>query len=379
MEFKLTEKQLNVQKMVARFAHEEITPQAVLRDEGAIFDHKLYDRICELGICGLPFSEQYGGSNAGYLAYVLACEQICLADDALGCGVAVNIGLFGGALDTFGTEAQKQKWLAPVIQDKKIGAFALTEPNAGSDAAMQKSSARLVGDDYVLSGSKIFITSGGEADFYLVFAMTDRSQGLRGISAFLLQNGTAGFRFGRVEKKLGIHASTTRELIFQDVRIPKENLLGKEGDGFKIAMSTLDGGRITVAAQGLALAASAFNHASNYCKQRKQFNRPVAANQAIQFMLADMATAIEASRLLIYRAAWLKENKLPFGKEAAMAKLYATDTAMKVTIDAVQLFGGRGYLSDYPVERLMRNAKITQIYEGTNQIQRMVIASYILK
>ncbi len=379
MDFQLTDAQKAVQKLVANFAAQELAPGVMERDEHKIFDRKLWDRICEIGICGLPFAEQYGGSAAGYVSYVLACEEICKVDDAIGAGIAVSIGLFGGALNAFGTEEQKQKWLVPVITDKKIGAFALTEPSAGSDAALQQTVAKLDGSHYVMNGAKIFITNGGEADFYVIFAMTDKSKGIKGISAFLLEDGTPGFSYGKLEHKLGLHASATRELVFQDVRIPKENLLGAEGQGFKIAMQLLDGGRITVATQALGLSEAALAHAIKYTKERVQFGKPIAANQALQFMMADMATAIEASRALIYRAAWLKENNLPFAQEAAMAKLFSTDMAMNITTDAVQLFGGYGYTCEYPVERLMRNAKITQIYEGTNQIQRMVIAGNILK
>jgi alkylation response protein AidB-like acyl-CoA dehydrogenase len=266
-----------------------------------------------------------------------------------------------------------------MIRDKKIGAFALTEPGAGSDAAMQQTNARKDGKNYILNGNKIFITNASAADYYIVFAMTDKSLGVKGISAFLLEKGTPGFTFGKIEHKMGLHSSITGELIFQDVVIPAANLLGQEGQGFKIAMSALDGGRITVAAQALGIAESALEHAIKYSKERVQFGKPISANQAIQFMLVDMAAAVEAARWMIYHAAWLKEAGKPFGREAAMAKLYATDTAMRVTTDAVQIFGGYGYIKEYPVERLMRNAKITQIYEGSNQIQRVVIAGSLLR
>jgi alkylation response protein AidB-like acyl-CoA dehydrogenase len=379
MNFELTDTQKAIQKLTRDFAIKELAPGVAERDEKAIFDRAMYDRICELGICGIPFPTQYGGSDAGYFAYMLACEEICKVDDGVGAGVAVNIGIYGGALLAYGSEEQRQKWMVPMIKDKKIGAFALTEPGAGSDAAMQQTSARKDGKKYILNGNKIFITNASAADYYIVFAMTDKSLGVKGISAFLLEKGTPGFTFGKIERKMGLHSSITGELIFQDVVIPAANLLGQEGQGFKIAMSVLDGGRITVAAQALGIAESALEHAIKYSKERVQFGKPVAANQAIQFMLVDMAAAVEASRWMIYNAAWLKEMNKPFGKEAAMAKLYATDTAMRVTTDAVQIFGGYGYIKEYPVERLMRNAKITQIYEGSNQIQRVVLAGALLR
>lgn len=373
------QEQLAIQKLVRDFAIKEMEPGVRERDEQKYFDRTIYDRICELGICGLPYPAQYGGLDMGYVAYIIACEEISKVDDAIGVGVAVSIGLYGGAVYNFGTDEQKQKWLTPMIQDKKIGAFALTEPEAGSDAAMQQTGAVLDDSHYILNGTKIFITNGGEADYYVVFAMTDRSKGNKGISAFLLEKGTPGFTFGKKEHKMGIHCSATRELVFQDVKIPKENLLGQEGQGFKIAMACLDGGRIGVAAQALGIASAALGYAVKYTKERRQFGKPVAANQGIQWMLADMSTAIDASRELIYRAAFLKEQGKPVTNQAAMAKLFASDTAMRVATDAVQLFGGYGYTTEYPVERLMRNAKTTQIYEGTNQILRTVIAGSLLR
>jgi alkylation response protein AidB-like acyl-CoA dehydrogenase len=377
--YEFNENQKAIQKLVRDFARKELAPGVVQRDEEEIFARDMYDRICELGICGIPYPAEYGGLNMGYVAYVLACEEISKVDDAVAAGVAVNIGLFGGALYTYGSEEQRRKWLVPIIQDKKIGAFALTEPGAGSDAAMQQTTAVLDGSNYILNGSKIFITNGGEADYYVLFAMTDKSKGTKGISAFVLEKGMPGFIYGKKERKMGIHSSATRELILQEVKVPRENILGQEGQGFKIALSLLDGGRITVATQALGIADSALAYAIKYTRERQQFGQPIAANQGIQWMLTDMATATEAARALIYKAAFLKEQGKPFSKEAAMAKLFASDTAMRVTTDAVQLFGGYGYTREYPVERLMRNAKITQIYEGTNQILRTVIAGLLLK
>ena len=278
-----------------------------------------------------------------------------------------------------GNLVQKKKYLTPLAEGTKLGAFGLTEPNAGSDAARQQSTAVRKGDHYILNGSKIFITNGGEADIYVVFAMTDKTKGTKGISAFILEKGMEGFSFGKEEQKMGIHASKTRELIFQDVKVPVENLLGEEGKGFKIAMQGLDGGRIGVAAQGLGIAGAALEAAIKYSKEREQFGKPVCKFQSISFMLADMATKLDAARLLVYRAAALKEQGKPCTKESCMAKLYATDAAMSIATDAVQILGGYGYIREYPVERLMRDAKITQIYEGTNQIQRLIISGQLLQ
>jgi alkylation response protein AidB-like acyl-CoA dehydrogenase len=283
------------------------------------------------------------------------------------------------AIYAYGTEEQKKKYVTALCEGKMLGAFGLTEPNAGTDAAAQQTVAVLQGDHYILNGSKIFITNAGEADVYVVFAMTDKTKGVKGITAFILEKGMPGFTFGKKEHKMGIRSSQTMELIFQDVKVPVANILGKEGEGFKIAMTTLDGGRIGVAAQALGIAQAALDHAVKYAKERVQFGKPIAANQAIAFMLADMATKVDAARLLTYRAAYNKDRGLPYSKEAAMAKMFASDAAMSITTDAVQIFGGYGYSREYPVESLMRNAKITQIYEGTNQVQRMVVSGAILR
>jgi len=332
-----------------------------------------------MGITWIFFPEEYGGAGADGLSYILAVEELSRVDDGLGVTLSASVSLCSWPIFAYGTEEQKQKYLVPLAEGSKLGAFALTEPNAGSDVSALETTAILDGDDYVLNGSKIFITNAGEAEIYVVFAMTDKSRGPRGISAFILEKGMPGFSFGKKEHKMGLKTSQTMELIFQDVRVPKENLLGKEGQGFKIAMATLDGGRIGVAAQAVGIAQAALDHAIKYAKERQQFGKPIAGNQAIAFMLADMATKVDAARLLTYRAATLKDHGATYGKEAAMAKMYASDVAMAVTTDAVQIFGGYGYSREYPVERLMRNAKITQIYEGTNQVQRMVIASAILR
>ena len=379
MRFELTQDQAMMQRMVREFAEQQVAPGAAERDEKEEFPRHLYDAMGELGLTGVCFPETYGGAGGDYLSYIIAVEEISRADDSLGVTLATSVSLCQGPLFHYGTEEQKRKYLVPLIEGKKLGAFGLTEPNAGTDAASQQTTAVLEGDHYVINGSKIFITNGGSAETYLIFAMTDKSKGVKGITAFILEKGMDGFTFGKKEHKLGIRASQTMELIFQNVKVPKENMLGKEGEGFKIAMATLDGGRIGIAAQALGIAQAALDHAVRYSKERIQFGKPIAANQAVAFMLADMATKVESARLLTYRAAYLKEAGAPFSKEAAMAKMYASDTAMAVTTDAVQIFGGYGFSREYPVERLMRDAKITQIYEGTNQVQRMVISGAVLR
>lgn len=379
MNFEFSDEQQAIQKLVREFAEKEIAPTVQERDEKAEFSREIFDKIGELGLCGIFFPEEYGGSDGSYVSYILANEELSKVDDAVAAGYASSISLCAWPIWKFGTEEQKKKYLTPLAEGTKLGAFGLTEPNAGSDAARQQSTAVRQGDYYILNGSKIFITNGGEADIYVVFAMTDKSKGTKGISAFILEKGMEGFSFGKEEQKMGIHASKTRELIFQDVKVPVENLLGEEGKGFKIAMQGLDGGRIGVAAQGLGIAGAALEAAIKYSKEREQFGKPVCKFQSISFMLADMATKLDAARLLVYRAAALKEQGKPCTKESCMAKLYATDAAMSIATDAVQILGGYGYIREYPVERLMRDAKITQIYEGTNQIQRLIISGQLLQ
>ena len=332
-----------------------------------------------LGLSGICFPEAYGGADGDVLSYILAVEEMSRADSGLGISLSATVSLCAWPIFAYGTEEQKQKYLTPMAEGEKMGAFGLTEPAAGTDAASQQSVAVLNGDHYILNGSKIFITNGGEAETYIVFAMTDKSKGVKGITAFILEKDMPGFTFGKKEHKMGIRSSQTMELIFQDVKVPVANRLGKDGEGFKIAMSTLDGGRIGVAAQALGIAQAALEDAVKYSKERVQFGKPICAQQAIAFMLADMATKVDAARLLVYRAAALKDAGKPYSKEAAMAKLYASDIAMEVTTDAVQIFGGYGYSREYPVERHMRDAKITQIYEGTNQAQRLVISGAVLR
>lgn len=379
MDFQFSDEQRMIIKMVRDFANKEILPTVEQRDEEEVFDRGILDRIGELGLMGIFFPEEYGGSDGDYLSYILANEELSCVDDSIACSYAASVSLCAWPIFTYGTDEQKKKYLTPLAEGSKLGAFGLTEPNAGTDSASQQTHAEKKDGYYLLNGSKCFITNGGEADIYVVFAMTDKSKGTKGISAFILEKGMPGFTFGKKEHKMGIHGSQTMELIFQDVKVPEENLLGQEGKGFKIAMTSLDGGRIGVAAQALGIGQAALDAAVKYSKERSQFGKPICKFQAISFMLADMATRLDAARLLIYRAAYLKGQGLPYSKEAAMAKMYASDTAMAITTDVVQILGGYGYIREYGVERLMRNAKITQIYEGTNQVQKMVISGALLQ
>lgn len=379
MNFKLTEEHEMIRKMVRDFARNEVAPTAAERDEEERFDREIFDKMAELGLTGIPWPEEYGGIGSDYLAYCIAIEELSRVCASTGVTLSAHTSLAGWPVYKFGTEEQKQKYLRPMAQGEKIGAYGLTEPGSGSDAGGMKTSAKLDGDHYILNGSKIFITNGGIADIYVVFAVTDPSAKQKGISAFIVESSFPGFSVGKKEKKLGIRSSPTTEIIFEDCRVPKENLLGKEGEGFKIAMMTLDGGRNGIAAQAVGIAQGALDAAVAYAKERHQFGKPIAAQQGIGFKLADMATNVEAARLLTYQAAWLESEGLPYGKESAMSKLFAGDTAMKVTTEAVQVFGGYGYTKDYPVERFMRDAKITQIYEGTQEIQKLVISRMITK
>ncbi len=378
MDFRFTEEQILIKKLCKEFAEKKLAPTIVERDEKQEFNRHLVNEMLKLGVQALPFPKEYGGANANYLSYIIANEELSKYDD----GTCLAIGatsLCAWPIFIYGTENQKQKYLIPICEGKNLGAFGLTEANAGSDASAQETTAILVGDEYVLNGNKIFITNGGEAETYIVIAMTNKAKGIRGISAFVVEKGTPGFTFGKREHKMGINTSITMELVFQNCCISKKNLLGKEGQGFKIAMASLDGGRIGIASQAVGIAQAAVDHAVSYAKTRCQFGKPIASNQAISFMLADMQTKTDAARIMVYRAAWLKDNGLPFSKESAMAKMYASDVAMEITSNAIQILGGYGYSREYPVERLMRNAKITQIYEGTNQIQRIIVANAMLK
>lgn len=375
--FVLSEKHLMMQKLFREFAEKEVKPLASEVDELERFPIETIEKLAKCGMLGINIPTQYGGSGADTLSYILAVEELSKVCATTGVIVSAHTSLCCDPLLHFGTEAQKQKYLVPLAKGEKLGAFALTEPNAGTDAGSQQTTAVLDGDEYVINGSKIFITNAGYADIYIIFAMTDKSKGTKGISAFVIEKGMEGFSIGKKELKMGIRGSSTCELIFNNLRIPKENLLGKEGQGFKIAMQTLDGGRIGIAAQALGISQGAINETINYVKQRKQFGRALAKFQNTQFQLANMQTATDASRLLVYRAATYKDLGLPYSKEAAMAKLFAAETAMDVTTKAVQLFGGYGYTREYPVERMMRDAKITEIYEGTSEVQRMVISAHL--
>jgi butyryl-CoA dehydrogenase len=379
MKFTLSEEHEMIRKMVRDFARNEVAPTAAERDEEERFDMDIFKKMAELGLTGIPWPEEYGGIGSDYLAYCIAVEELSRVCASTGVTLSAHTSLAGWPVYKFGTEEQKQKYLRPMAQGEKIGAYGLTEPGSGSDAGGMKTTARLEGDHYVLNGSKIFITNGGIADTYIVFALTDPSSRQRGTSAFIVEKDFEGFSVGKKEKKLGIRSSPTTEIVFEECKVPKENLLGKEGEGFKIAMMTLDGGRNGIAAQAVGIAQGALDASVDYAKEREQFGKPIAANQGISFKIADMATSIEASRLLTYQAAWLESEGLPYGKESAMSKLMAGDTAMKVTTEAVQIFGGYGYTKDYPVERYMRDAKITQIYEGTQEIQRLVISRMVTK
>jgi len=379
MHFKLSEEHEMIRKMVRDFAKNEVAPTAAERDEEERFDRALFDHMAELGLTGIPWPEEYGGIGSDYLAYVIAIEELSRVCASTGVTLSAHTSLAGWPIFKFGTEEQKQKFLRPMAEGKKIGAYGLTEPSSGSDAGGMKTIAKRDGDHYILNGSKIFITNGGIADIYVVFALTDPESKQRGTSAFIVESDTLGFSVGKKESKLGIRSSPTTEIMFEDCRIPVENLLGEEGQGFKIAMQTLDGGRNGIAAQAVGIAQGALDASVEYARERHQFGKPIAAQQGIGFKLADMATDVEAARLLTYQAAWLESEGLPYGKESAMSKVFAGDTAMKVTTEAVQVFGGYGYTKDYPVERYMRDAKITQIYEGTQEIQRLVISRMLTK
>ncbi|WLR48892.1 acyl-CoA dehydrogenase [Halobacillus litoralis] len=377
MNFTLTEEQEMLRKMVRDFAKNEVEPTAAARDEEERFDREIFNKMAELGLTGIPWPEEYGGIGSDFVSYVIAVEELSRVCASTGVTLSAHISLASWPIYKFGTEEQKQKYLTQLASGEALGAYALSEPGAGSDVSSMRTQAKLDGDHYVLNGSKVWITNGGVADIYVVFAKTDPNEGNRGISAFIVEKDTPGFTTGKKEKKLGIRSSPTTELIFEDCKIPKENLLGEKGKGFKVAMMTLDGGRNGIAAQAVGIAQGALDESVNYAKEREQFGKPIAHLQGISFKLADMATEIEASRLLTYQAAYLESEGLPYSKASAMAKLFAGDTAMKVTTEAVQVHGGYGYTKDYPVERYMRDAKITQIYEGTQEIQRLVVGRMV--
>ena len=381
MNFELTEEQKLIRDMVRSFAEAEVAPSARIRDEEERFDRALmYDRLGELGLTGIVFPEEYGGGGADYISYAIAVEELSRVCGSTGVTLSAHLSLCANPIYMFGTEEQKKKYLVPLAKGEKLGGFGLTEPSAGSDAGGTKTTATRDGNDWILNGSKIFITNAGEAETYVVLARSDKTaEKHRGISAFIVEKGMPGFSFGKKEAKMGIRSSPTMELVFENCRIPGENLLGQEGQGFKVAMKTLDGGRIGIAAQALGIAQGALDAAIAYTKEREQFNKPVAAFQGVSFQLADMATQVEAARLLIYNAAYRASAGLSYSQESAMAKLFASETAMKVTTQAVQLHGGYGYTREFPVERMMRDAKITEIYEGTSEVQRVVIGAALTK
>ncbi len=378
MDFELTDEQRLFQETARQVADKEIAPIAEKVDESAQFPRETILQLGELGFMGVAVPQEYGGAGADAVCYVVALEEISRACASHGVIMSVNNSLYCDPLLKFGTEDQRRRFLVPVASGKAMGCFCLSEPNAGSDAANQQTTARREGDWYVLDGSKNFITNGNEADYAIVFATIDKALKHKGICAFVVERGTPGFAVAHLEKKLGIRGSSCAQLAFDSCRVPAGNLLGREGEGFKIALAALDVGRIGIAAQAVGIARAALEASLGYSKQRVQFGKPIAANQAVQFMLADMATEIDAARLLTLNAALLKDQGLRHTKESSMAKLYASEAAMRAGVKGVQIFGGYGYMMDYPAQRFMRDAKITEIYEGTSEVQRMVIAHALL-
>jgi len=379
VDFSPTEDQLAVQKTAREFAAAEVLPKAAAIDREHRHPAELVTRMAELGFLGIAVPEAYGGAGLDHVSYALAMEEVARACASTAVIMSVNNSLVCDPIYRFGTEAQKQAWLVPLASGKLLGCFALSEPEAGSDAAAQKTTAIADGADWVLQGTKNWITNGPVADVCVLFAMNDRAAGHKGISAFILPMKHPGVRVGTPDDKLGIRGSKSSQIFLDDVRLSSEHVLGEIGGGFRVAMSTLDGGRIGIAAQALGIARAALEDSLAYAQQRRTFGKPIAQHQAIAFKLADMATEIDAARLLTLRAAWLKDGKHPYGKEAAMAKLYASDVANRAAREAIQIFGGNGYVTEYPVERHFRDAKITEIYEGTSEIQRLVIAGYLAK
>jgi len=379
VDFSLTEQQRMIKDVAADFAQKEVAPLAAELDRQERFPRELVGRMAELGFLGMNVPEEYGGAGLDMLCYILAMEEVSKACASTGVIMSVNNSLVCWPLETYATETQKQKFLTPLAKGEKLGAYCLSEPGAGTDAANQQTRARKEGDEWVLNGMKNFITNGANADTLIVFAMVDPEQKHKGISAFIVETDRPGFEVIRKETKMGIRASDTAQLSFDNVRIPADQLLGEEGQGFKIAMSTLDGGRIGIAAQALGISQAAYEAAVAYAKEREQFGKPLVKFQAIQWKIADMATRIDAARLLTHRAAWLKDQGVRYSEQAAMAKLFASEVSHFVTNEAVQIFGGNGYSKEYPVERFFRDAKITEIYEGTSEAQRMVISSHRIR
>ena len=379
MNFNLTEEHIMIRDAARDFAKTELLPGVIERDETQTFPTEQIKKLGELGFMGMMVDPKYGGAGMDTISYVLAMEELSKVDASASVVVSVNNSLVCWGLEKYGSEEQKQKYLVPLAKGEKIGAFCLSEPEAGSDATSQQTTAIDKGDHYILNGTKNWITNGNSASVYLVIAQTNPEKGHRGINAFIVEKDMPGFEVGLKENKLGIRGSDTHSLLFTDVKVPKENRIGEDGFGFKFAMSTLSGGRIGIASQALGIASGAYELALEYSKQRKAFGKAIHEHQAIAFKLADMATEIEAARLLCLKSAWLKDNKMNFDKESAMAKVFASEVAMKTTTEAVQIHGGYGFVKEYHVERLMRDAKITQIYEGTSEIQRIVISRSVLK
>lgn len=374
MDFKLSKTHLLQQEMFRRFAENEIKPIAEEMDETEVFNMDLVAKLQRYGLLGIPYSKNYGGVGGDYLGYALCMEEISKIDGSTGITISVHTSLCCSCIDSFGTEEQKQKFLRPLVDGSKVGCYGLTEPNAGSDAAGQQTKAVLDGDEYVINGTKIFTTNSGFADTFVVFAMTDKSAGTKGISAFVVEKGTPGLTVGPNIHRMGIRAASNCEVSYENVRVPVANRLGKEGEGFKIAMKALDGGRIGIAAQSVGIAQGALNEAIKYVKERKQFGKRISSFQNTQFKIAELQTQIDAARLMTWRAAKTKDEGGNYGPEAAMAKLFASDMANRVCRDCVQLMGGYGYCREYPVERALRDAKITEIYEGTSEVMKMVIS-----
>ncbi|MEJ9280450.1 acyl-CoA dehydrogenase [Ureibacillus thermosphaericus] len=376
MNLNFTEEQLMMRDMVRDFAQNEIAP-FVEKMEAGEFPRPILNKMADLGLMGITVPEEYGGSGMDFISYIIAINELSKVSAVIGVILSVHTSVGTNPILYFGNEEQKQKYVPKLAKGEYLGAFCLTEPSAGSDAASLKTRAVKKGDKYIINGSKIFITNGGEADVYIVFAKTDPEKGSRGVTAFIVEKDAPGLIIGKDEKKMGLHGSRTVELSFENMEVPEVNRLGEEGEGFKIAMANLGVGRIGIAAQALGIAEAALDAAVKYAGERQQFGKPIIANQGIGFKLADMATAVEAARLLVYRAADLRSKGLPCGKEASMAKLFASQTAREVAIEAVQVFGGYGYTKEYPVERYFRDAKITEIYEGTSEIQRIVISKHL--
>ncbi|MGD6966534.1 acyl-CoA dehydrogenase [Rossellomorea vietnamensis] len=378
MDLRFTEEQQMMKKMVRDFAQTEIAP-FVERMEAGEFPREILKKMADLGLMGITIPEKYGGSEMDFTSYISAIHELSKVSATVGVILSVHTSVGTNPILYFGTEEQKQKYVTKLASGEYLGAFCLTEPSAGSDAGSLKSRAVKKDDHYVINGSKVFITNGGEADVYIVFASTDPDKGGRGVSAFIVEKDTPGLIIGKDEKKMGLHGSRTVQLTFEDMKVPAENLLGEEGKGFKIAMANLDVGRIGIAAQALGIAEAALEHSTSYAKERVQFGKPIAAQQGIGFKLADMATSVEAAKLLVYRAANMRSEGLNCGREASVAKLFASKAAVDVTTEAIQVYGGYGYTEEYPVERLFRDAKVTEIYEGTSEIQRVVISKHLLK